>query len=138
LKIFNTHIENIICYTTLMPSVSSYIAKFPKDIQARLELMRKTISACAPGAKESMKWSMPAFSYKRILVVYAGFKNHIGFYPTPSPIRAFEKDLKKYKHSKGSVQFPHDKPLPLPLIRKITKFRIKESKEKDVKWMDRS
>jgi uncharacterized protein YdhG (YjbR/CyaY superfamily) len=77
---------------------------------------------------------MPAFSYHRILVMFAGFKHHIGFYPTPSAVKAFAKDLKKYHTATGSIQFTLEKPLPLPLIGKITKFRVKESLEKDGKW----
>lgn len=77
---------------------------------------------------------MPAYSYQRILVTFAIFKNHIGFYPTPSAIEVFAKNLTKYKTAKGSIQFPHDKPLPLTLISKITKFRVQESLMTDAKW----
>jgi uncharacterized protein YdhG (YjbR/CyaY superfamily) len=77
---------------------------------------------------------MPAYSYQKILVTFAVFKHHIGFYPMPSAIEAFAKDLSKYNTAKGSVQFPLDKPLPLPLIRKIVKFRVKESVEGTIKW----
>jgi uncharacterized protein YdhG (YjbR/CyaY superfamily) len=96
--------------------------------------MRACIRASAPGAKESMKWGMPAFSYKRILVTYAAFEHHIGFYPTPAAVTAFARDLSKFATAKGSIQFPLPKPLPLPLIRKITAFRVRESMEKDEKW----
>lgn len=99
--------------------------------------MRATIRKAAPGAKESLKWSMPAFSYKRILVTFAAFKNHIGFYPTPSAVKAFAKDLSKFATAKGSIQFPLEKPLPLPLIRKITAFRAREAVEGDKKWKTR-
>lgn len=77
---------------------------------------------------------MPAFSYKRILVMFAAFRHHIGFYPTSSAVSAFAKELSKYHTARGSIQFPLDKPLPLPLIRKITAFRVRESVEKDGKW----
>ena len=77
---------------------------------------------------------MPAFSYRRILVTFAAFKHHIGFYPTPSAVKAFEKNLSKFKTARGSIQFPLEKPLPLPLIRKITAFRVRESNEEDKKW----
>jgi uncharacterized protein YdhG (YjbR/CyaY superfamily) len=77
---------------------------------------------------------MPAFSYHRILVTFAAFKHHIGFYPTPLAVKAFAKDLTKFATAKGSIQFPLEKPLPLPLIRKITVFRVRESLEKDEKW----
>lgn len=81
---------------------------------------------------------MPAFSHQRILVAYAAFKNHIGFYPTPSAVKAFAKDLAKYKTAKGSIQFPHDKKLPLTLVKKITRFRVKESLKKDSRWKKQS
>src|SRR5260370_35151473 len=77
---------------------------------------------------------MPAFSYRRILVTFAAFQHHIGFYPTPSAVRAFANDLSKFATAKGSIQFPLEKPLPLPLIRKITAFRVRESIEADRKW----
>jgi len=77
---------------------------------------------------------MPAYSYKRILVTFAAFKNHIGFYPTPSAVKAFEEDLAKFVTADASIRFPLDKPLPLTLIRKITAFRVRESIEKDGKW----
>jgi uncharacterized protein YdhG (YjbR/CyaY superfamily) len=96
--------------------------------------MRACIRKAAPGAKESLKWGMPAFSDRRILVIFAGFKHHIGFYPTPSAVKAFAKDLRRFNTAKGSIQFPLEKPLPLPLIRKITAFRVRESFEQDKKW----
>jgi uncharacterized protein YdhG (YjbR/CyaY superfamily) len=96
--------------------------------------MRVCIRKAAPGAKEGLKWGMPAFSYKRILVVFAAHKGHIGFYPTPSAVKAFAKDLTKFATARGSIQFPMDKPLPLTLIRRITKFRVQESLQEDGKW----
>ena len=83
---------------------------------------------------ESLKWGMPAFSYRRILVTFAAHKTHIGFYPTPSAVSAFAKELSRFVTAKGSIQFPLNKPLPLPLIRKITAFRVRESIENDEKW----
>ncbi len=77
---------------------------------------------------------MPAFSYRRILVTFAAYERHIGFYPTPSAVRAFANDLSKFATASASIQFPLDKPLPLPLIRKITAFRVQESIEADKKW----
>jgi uncharacterized protein YdhG (YjbR/CyaY superfamily) len=115
-------------------NIREYINSAPKEAQEKLREIRACISKAAPNAKESIKWSMPAFSYKRILVMFAGFKKHIGFYPTPSTIKAFKKELSKYKTAKGSIQFPLEKPLPLDLIKKITTFRVKESKEEDKKW----
>jgi uncharacterized protein YdhG (YjbR/CyaY superfamily) len=115
-------------------SITEYIDAAPEKAQKKLRDMRACIRASAPGAKESLKWGMPAFSYRRILVTFAAFKHHIGFYPTPSAVRAFAKDLSRFVTGKGSIQFPLDKSLPLPLIRKITAFRVRGSIEKDGKW----
>ena len=115
-------------------TITEYINAAPKEAQKKLREMRACIREAAPGAKESLKWGMPAFSYQRILVTFAAFKHHIGFYPTPSAVRAFANDLSKFATAKGSIQFPLEKPLPLPLIRKITAFRVRESIEEDRKW----
>jgi uncharacterized protein YdhG (YjbR/CyaY superfamily) len=115
-------------------TIEEYIYSAPLQIQKRLWQLHTCISKAAPGSEESLKWSMPAYSYRKILVTFAVFKNHIGFYPMPSAIKAFTKDLVSFKTAKGSVQFPHDKALPLPLIRKIVKFRVKESKADTIKW----
>jgi len=115
-------------------TVTEYISAAPKDAQKKLREMRACIRKAAPGAKESLKWGMPAFSYRRILVTFAAFKYHIGFYPTPSAVSAFANDLSKFVTAKGSIQFPLEKPLPLGLIRKITAFRVRESLEEDRKW----
>jgi uncharacterized protein YdhG (YjbR/CyaY superfamily) len=115
-------------------SIEEYIDAAPSDVQARLRQLLACIRKAAPGAKESLKWSMPAFSYQKILVTFAVFKNHIGFYPMPSAIKSFAKDLAKYKTASGSVQFPLDNALPLTLISRIVKFRVKESKEGIIKW----
>ena len=115
-------------------TIEEYIEAAPKETQAKLRQVHSTIRAAAPGAEEGLKWSLPAYSYKRILVTFAVFKHHIGFYPTPSAVKAFAKQLSKFKTARGSIQFPLEKPLPLSLISKITKFRVKESLEADVKW----
>lgn len=115
-------------------TISQYIQAAPKETQKKLREMYATIHKAAPQAQEGLKWGMPAFSAKRILVTFAAFKHHIGFYPTPSAVKAFAKDLSKFHTAKGSIQFPLDKPLPLALIKKITVFRVKENEEKDVKW----
>ena len=115
-------------------SITEYIDAAPKEAQKKLRKMCACIRTAAPGAKESLKWGMPAFSYRRILVTFAAHKHHIGFYPTPSAVRAFAKDLSKFATAKGSIQFPLEKPLPLPLIRKITAFRVRASIEEDKKW----
>ena len=115
-------------------TVGEYIQAAPKEARAKLREMRACIRRAAPEAKESLKWGMPAFSYRRILVTFAAFKQHIGFYPTPSAVKAFARDLSRFKTAKGSIQFPLEKPLPLSLIHKITAFRVRESNEEDRKW----
>jgi uncharacterized protein YdhG (YjbR/CyaY superfamily) len=115
-------------------NIAEYIEAAPKEAQKKLREMQACVRKAAPGATEGLKWGMPAFSYKRILVTFAAFKNHIGFYPTPSAVSAFENDLEKFVKAKGSIQFPLVKPLPLQLIRKITAFRVRESIEQDKKW----
>jgi uncharacterized protein YdhG (YjbR/CyaY superfamily) len=115
-------------------TIAEYIKAAPKETQQKLREMQACIRAAAPGAEESLKWGMPSFSYQRILVTFAAFRHHIGFYPTPSAVTAFEKNLTKFKTAKGSIQFPLEKPLPLSLIRKITQFRVGEILEKDKKW----
>jgi uncharacterized protein YdhG (YjbR/CyaY superfamily) len=115
-------------------TVTGYIHAAPKEARKKLREMRACIRASAPGAKESLKWGMPAFSYRRILATFAAFQHHIGFYPTPSAVRAFRKDLSRFSTAKGSIQFPLDQPLPLPLVGKITAFRVRESIEDDRKW----
>ena len=115
-------------------SITEYINAAPKEARKKLREMRAAIREAAPGAKESLKWGMPAFSYKRILVTFAAFQHHIGFYPTPSAVKAFAADLSKFTTANASIRFPLEKPLPLPLIRKITAFRVRESIEEDTKW----
>jgi uncharacterized protein YdhG (YjbR/CyaY superfamily) len=115
-------------------TIEQYIEGCPEELWDRLNQMVACIREAAPNAKEGMKWNMPAFSYDRILVTFAVFEHHIGFYPTPSAVAAFAKSLTGYKTAKGSIQFPIDKPLPLDLIRKITLFRVHESLGGDVKW----
>lgn len=115
-------------------TIADYIQTAPKDAQTKLREMLACIRKAAPGATEGLKWGMPAFSYHRILVTFAAHKNHIGFYPTPGAVQAFAKELSKFSTSEGSIQFPLDQPLPLPLIRKITQFRVRESLDKDQKW----
>ncbi|MDE3137672.1 MAG: DUF1801 domain-containing protein [Acidobacteriota bacterium] len=115
-------------------TITDYINAAPKEARQRLRQMRACIRKAAPGAREEIKWGMPAFSHRRILVMFAAFKHHIGFFPTSSAVRAFAKDLSEFATSKGGIQLPLEKPLPVPLIRKITAFRVRESVGKDVKW----
>jgi len=116
-------------------TVAEYIDAAPKAAQKKLIEMRACLGEIAPGAEESLKWGVPAFSYKRILFTFAARKDHIGFYPTPSAVEAFSGELAAFKTGNSSIQFPLEKPLPLPLIRKIAGFRVREANEKDAKWM---
>ena len=120
--------------TTKPKNITEYIKTYPPQTQKKLREMLAYVRLAAPKAEEGIKWSMPALSYKRILVMFAGFNHHIGFYPTASAMKAFTKDLSKYKTGRGSIQFPLDKPLPKSLILKITACRVKKSVEKDGKW----
>jgi uncharacterized protein YdhG (YjbR/CyaY superfamily) len=115
-------------------TIQEYIYASPAEIQQRLWKLHECIRIAAPGATEGLKWSMPAYSYQKILVTFAVFKKHIGFYPMPSAIKAFAKELATYKTAEGSVQFPHDKSMPLTLIKRIVRFRVKESKGGTIKW----
>lgn len=115
-------------------TIEAYIEAAPPEVQEKLHKLHACIRKAAPGAEEGLKWSMPSYSYKRILVTFAVFKNHIGFYPTPSAVEVFAKSLAKYKTAKGSIQFPHDQRLPLTLISKIIKFRVQQSLISDAKW----
>lgn len=108
-------------------TIDEYIETFPEDIQRILEKTRRTIRRAAPEAKEAISYSIPTFKLNGNLVHFAAFKNHIGFYPTSSGVRAFKKDLSPYKRSTGSVQFPIGKPIPYDLVKKIVVFRRKES-----------
>lgn len=111
-------------------SVEEYISSFPKETQQLLKQVRATVKKNAPKAEEVISYSMPAFKMNGMLVWYAGYEKHIGFYPGASGIAAFKKEIANYKNAKGSVQFPLDKPLPLGLITKMVKFRVKENLEK--------
>jgi uncharacterized protein YdhG (YjbR/CyaY superfamily) len=107
--------------------IDKYIARFPEEVQSILEKIRKTIRESAPNAEEIMNYGIPTFTLEGNLVHFAGFKNHIGFYPAPSGIEKFKKQLSKYEGAKGSVQFPLDQPIPYELIAKIVAFRVKEN-----------
>jgi len=111
-------------------SVDEYIAGFPEDIRKKLEEMRSILKKAAPGAGETINYGVPTLTLGGNLVHFGGFKNHIGFYPAPSGIEAFKKELSVYEGAKGSIKFPVDKPLPGSLITKIVKFRVKENLEK--------
>lgn len=112
---------------TSFTSIDEYIATFPAGTQKILQEIRATIRAAAPGAQEKISYQMPTFFLKGNLVHFAAFKNHIGFYPTPTGIDAFKDELSSYKGAKGSVQFPLDQPMPLELIDRITRYRVAEN-----------
>ncbi|MGV3558840.1 iron chaperone [Larkinella arboricola] len=116
--------------TTSHETIDDYIASFPANIQTLLELVRNTVKAAAPDAQETIKYAMPTFVLNGNLVHFAAFKNHIGFYSTPSGHTAFQEELSAYKGAKGSVQFPINQPMPLDLITRIVKFRAQENLEK--------
>lgn len=111
-------------------TIDEYIASFPKEIQEILESIRKSIKSSAPNATETISYQMPAFRLNGILGYFAAFKNHIGFYPTPSAITQFSKELSNYEFSKGAIKFPLNEPIPLELIKKIVEFRVKEDTNK--------
>lgn len=114
----------------LPTTIDDYVDRFPADVQQLLEKMRRTIRRAAPQAEEKISYGVPTFTLQGNLVHFAAYKSHIGFYPSPSAITAFEKELSAYKGAKGSVQFPFDEPLPLALVSRIVKFRVKESSGK--------
>ena len=111
-------------------SIDEYHAGFPAEIRLLLSQLREAIRQAAPHAQEMISYNMPAFRQNKVLVYYAAGKNHIGFYPTPSPIQFFKEELQPYQTSKGAIQFPHDKKLPITLIKKIVRYRVKEDREK--------
>ena len=116
--------------------IEQYIENFDKETQSRLQKLRKICSKVFSEAEEGFKWGKPAYSLKRVLVVYAGYKKHLGFYPTPEVIEEFREEINDYKSAKGSVQFSHDKLFPSNLIEKMAKARYKNYMEKDAKWKD--
>ncbi len=111
-------------------TIDVYINNFPEDIRNKLEKIRSTIKKAAPDAKEVISYQMPAFKFNSVLVYFAAFKNHIGLFPTPSPIKVFSKELSEYDTCKGTIIFPLDKKIPLGLISKITKYRFQEDLKK--------
>jgi len=115
---------------TTIGTVDEYIEQFPKEVQETLRQIRAVIKRAAPDATERISYRMPTYTRNGNLVHFAGHRNHIGFYPTPSGIDAFKKQLSPYEGSKGAVRFPLDKPLPVDLIERIVKFRVEEDKGK--------
>jgi uncharacterized protein YdhG (YjbR/CyaY superfamily) len=115
-------------------NITEYITAAPEAAQPKLWELLEILRKAAPGAEESLKWGQPALSYQWILFQFAGFKHHIGLYPHPDVIKAFENRLTDYKTSSSTVQFPLDKHLPSALIYEIAIYRVRESKENGVKW----
>lgn len=113
-----------------LQNIDEYIGQFPVEVQEILQEVRHTIREAAPGAREKISYQMPTFDLHGNLVHFAAFKNHIGFYPTPSGIEAFASELAGYESSKGAVQFPIDQPMPLDLIGRMVKFRVEENRKR--------
>jgi uncharacterized protein YdhG (YjbR/CyaY superfamily) len=111
-------------------TIDEYIQASPKDVQAILTQIRTTIRKAAPDARETIKYRLATFTLNGNLVHFGAFKNHIGFYPTPSGTSTFKKELAPYVFAKGSIRFPLDKPIPYDLIAKIVEFRVKENRAK--------
>ncbi|MDO8970227.1 MAG: DUF1801 domain-containing protein [Saprospiraceae bacterium] len=129
--IFTSLAIQTITYITVMnkqpDSIDAYIAGFPEETRAILAQVRAAIQKAAPEASETIKYAMPTYVFKgKNLVFFAGYKNHIGFYATPSGHESFKAELSKYKQGKGSVQFPIDQPMPLDLIERMVQFRVEE------------
>jgi uncharacterized protein YdhG (YjbR/CyaY superfamily) len=112
---------------TKYKDIDGYIASFPKETQKILQQIRTTIIKAAPEAVETIKYSMPTFTFRGNLIYFAAFKNHIGIYPAPSGDEAFNREISRFKGAKSSIRFPLDKPIPLELIDRIVKFRIIEN-----------
>lgn len=113
---------------TSAETIDAYIARFPKEIQERLQRLRQVILEAAPDTEEAIRYQMPTFRLAgKNLVFFAAFAHHIGFYPIPSGISAFKKELARYKQGKGSVQFPLGEPIPYDLVRRIVLFRVQET-----------
>jgi len=112
---------------TAPTTIDEYIAGFPPDVQTILNRIRAAIHQAAPQAEEAISYQMPTFKLHGNLVHFGAFKSHIGFYPAPTGIEQFQKELSVYQNAKGSVQFPLDRPMPYALIKRIVKFRVKEN-----------
>ena len=113
--------------STAPENIDAYIASFPQEVQTILEEMRETIRRAAPDAQEKISYQMPTFTLQGNLVHFAAYKNHIGFYPTPSGIEKFKHELSAYQSSKGAVRFPLDQPIPYDVVGKVVEFRVQEN-----------
>jgi uncharacterized protein YdhG (YjbR/CyaY superfamily) len=115
---------------TVPATVDEYMVDLPTDVKKRMQQIRKAIKTAAPKADEVISYQMPGYKYFGMLVYFAAYKNHIGFYPGAGGVLEFYKKLSSFKSAKGSVQFPHDRPIPYDMISKIVKFRVKQNEEK--------
>ena len=111
----------------MQKDIAEYHLQFDSNVQKKLKELHTIIKEMIPRAEEIISYKMPAFKQNKVLVYYAGYKNHIGFYPTAKPIEVFKNQLLSFKHSKGAIQFPIDQPLPKKLIQDIVKFRLEDS-----------
>ena len=116
--------------STAPQTIDEYIAGFPPDVQVLLEQIRATIRQVAPDAQEAIKYQIPTFVLHGNLVSFAGYKNHIGFYPVPTGMEAFKDELAPYVAGKGTARFPLDQPIPFDLISRIVQFRVQENLDK--------
>lgn len=115
-------------------TVAEYIEAAPRPLRTRLRTLRSLIRAAAPKAEEALKWGSPAYTQKRVLVIFAYFKQHISLFPTPAVIRAFRKELAKFRTTSATIHFPHDAPLPKALIGKLVRARLAALQGADAKW----
>lgn len=122
--------QTMAMHTTIPKSIDDYAARYPTHVRRLIRAMRQTIRAAAPQAQETISYRMPAFRVDGILVYFAAHTSHIGFYPGRAAIVAFRRELSRYKGARGSVQFPFDQALPLGLVRRIVKFRVKDNASK--------
>ena len=118
--------SNMASHRKVFKTMDEYIATFPKNVQIILQELRQAIREAAPEAEEVISYQIPAFKLNGILVWFAAFKNHIGFYPTSSPMEAFKEELSGYEVSKGTIRFPINKPIPFDLVKKIVRYRVKQ------------
>jgi len=110
-----------------LENIDDYISDFPTDVRRILRKLRSAIKKAAPQAKETISYRIPTFTLRGYLVHFAAFKDHVSLFPTSSPMKAFKRALSPYKVSRGTIQFPLDRPLPLTLVGRIVKFRVKEN-----------
>lgn len=116
--------------TKTIVTVDEYIASFPPKVQAQLKKLRRLVKKVAPKAEEKISYGMPAYKLNGALVYFAAYETHIGVYALPATIKAFKKELAPYSTSKGTIRFPLDRPLPLPLIQSMIDYRMKENGKK--------